>query len=244
MLDQCRVQAERALLGAVLLDPAGQHRVLDLVQPDDMRRPWHAQVLEAMQRVRARGAFPDPMAVYAELQNDPDLPTAVSRDGVLMAGLMEAAPTARHARAYAVLVIEGVFGSGFMWLERAWCRPPERGSPSLCCAGRPTGPASSASARLAGGHFRSLFAGSCPPDRTSGARCVGCSASGCWRGGPGPPGRPGSAGSRTSGTTGSGRGAVLPAPSSAVAAARTFRPRRTRPAVCGYAGHGRRGQGR
>lgn len=107
MLDRCRVQAERALLGTVLLDPAGQQRVLDLVRPDDMRRPWHAQVLEAIQRVRARGAFPDPMAVYAELQNDPDLPAAVSRDGVLVAGLMEAAPTARHARAYAVLVIEG-----------------------------------------------------------------------------------------------------------------------------------------
>ena len=130
VLDRCRVQAERALLGAVLLDPAAQQRVLDLVQPDDMRLPWHAQVLEAMQRVRAREAFPDPMAVYAELQNDPDLPATVSQDGVLVADLMEAAPTARHARAYAALVIEGslreqVHMAGTRVVQAAGTRQPE-----------------------------------------------------------------------------------------------------------------------
>jgi replicative DNA helicase len=101
------ISAEQALLGAVLLDPAGQHQVLNLVQPGDMVRPWHAQVLAAMQRVRGRGALPSPAEVYAELQNDPDLPSSVSRDAVRVAGLMEAAPRARHAPAYAVMVIEG-----------------------------------------------------------------------------------------------------------------------------------------
>jgi len=101
------IPAEQALLGAVLLDPAGQHRALDLVQPDDMCRPWHAQVLAAMQRVRDREVPPGPIEVYRELQNDPDLPPSVSRDAVPLAGLMEAAPRARHAPAYAVMVIEG-----------------------------------------------------------------------------------------------------------------------------------------
>src|ERR1035438_3539015 len=101
------VRAEQALLGAVLLDPAGQHRVLDLVEPDDMFRPWHAQVLTAMQRARTRGVLPGPAQVYQELQDDPDLPASVSGDAVPLANLMEAAPRAGHASAYAVMVVEG-----------------------------------------------------------------------------------------------------------------------------------------
>src|SRR6266568_3443977 len=42
------LQAERALLGARLMDPDGQQRVLGLVHPDDFYRPWHGQVLAAM----------------------------------------------------------------------------------------------------------------------------------------------------------------------------------------------------
>ncbi len=105
--ERYRVWTERALLGAVLLDPAGQQQALDLVRPDDMHLPWQAQVLEAMQRVRARGALPGPMEVYRELQHDPDLPPSVARDAVPVANLMEAAPQARHAPAYAVMVAEG-----------------------------------------------------------------------------------------------------------------------------------------
>lgn len=90
-----------------MLDPAGQESVLDLVRPGDMRRPWHGQVLEAMQRAQRRGALPSPAEVYAELRKDPDLPPGVSHDGVLVANLMEAAPRASHARTYAAMVIEG-----------------------------------------------------------------------------------------------------------------------------------------
>jgi replicative DNA helicase len=106
-LERYRGWAERALLGAILLDPAGQQPALDLVRPNDMRLPWRAQVLEAMQRVRARGALPGPVEVYQELQNDPDLPQSVSRDAVPVANLMEAAPRAGHAPAYAAMVAEG-----------------------------------------------------------------------------------------------------------------------------------------
>lgn len=101
------IRVEQALLGAVLLDPPGQHRVIDLVQPADMYRPWHAQVLTAMQRVRSRGALPESAEVYRELQNDPDLPPSVAQDAVPLTGLMEAAPQARHAPAYATIVVEG-----------------------------------------------------------------------------------------------------------------------------------------
>jgi len=82
---RAEIQAERALLGAVLTDPAGNDDVLRFVSPDDFLRPWHGQVLAAMRRLRARGVAPGPRAVYAELRNDPDLPQAAARDAVPLA---------------------------------------------------------------------------------------------------------------------------------------------------------------
>src|SRR5882724_4620294 len=100
------IEAERALLGAVLCDPAGQQEVLDLVRPGDMLRPWHGQVLAAMQRLRGRGVMPSAPDVYQEVQADPDLPQSVARNAVPLADLMEASPRPDHAGAYAAIVIE------------------------------------------------------------------------------------------------------------------------------------------
>jgi replicative DNA helicase len=100
-----RIQAEQALLGAILSDPAGQAHLLELVNPEDLVRPYHGQVLAAMQRLRGRGTTPGPLAVYEEIQKDPDLPRSLSHDGVLLASLMEAAPRADHAPAYAAIVV-------------------------------------------------------------------------------------------------------------------------------------------
>jgi hypothetical protein len=99
------IRAEQALLGSVLADPAGQAWLLELVDADDMTRPYHGQVLGAMNRVRGSGAEPGPVAVREELQKDPDLPRLVSHDGVLLADLMEAAPRSDHGAAYAAMVI-------------------------------------------------------------------------------------------------------------------------------------------
>jgi DnaB-like helicase N terminal domain len=100
------IRAEQALLGAVMSDPVRQAAVLDLVCPGDMARPYHGQVLAAMQRLRARGAVPAPEPVRAELAADPDLPPRVALDGALLAGLLEAAPRRGHAPAYAAMVID------------------------------------------------------------------------------------------------------------------------------------------
>jgi hypothetical protein len=99
-------EAEQALLGAVLCDPDRQQHALDHVEPGDMLRPWHGQVLAAMRRLRDRGQLPDAPAVYRELRADPDLPASVSRDAVPLASLMEAAPRPQHAGAYAAIVVE------------------------------------------------------------------------------------------------------------------------------------------
>jgi replicative DNA helicase len=101
------IRAEQALLGAVLSDPAGQQHVLGWVQPSDMRRPYHSQVLAAMQRLQARGVLPGPHEVRKELAKDPDLPTETSHRVVYLAELMERAPRDSHAPVYAALVIDG-----------------------------------------------------------------------------------------------------------------------------------------
>jgi replicative DNA helicase len=100
------IEAEQALLGAILCDPAGQRHVPDLVEPGDMLRPWHGQVLAAMRRLRGRGATLSAAEVYQELQADADLPRSVALDAVPLAALMEAAPRPEHAGAYAAIVVE------------------------------------------------------------------------------------------------------------------------------------------
>src|ERR1700728_499128 len=101
------VGAEQALLGAVLADPPGQEHVLGLVEPGDMFRPWHGQVLAAMQRLAARGQLPSPQNVYQEIQHDPDLPRSVALNAVPLADLLEKSPRAAHAGTYAAIVVEG-----------------------------------------------------------------------------------------------------------------------------------------
>jgi replicative DNA helicase len=106
-MDRLSVRVEQAMLGAVLSAPMGQPKVLDWLEPSDMCRPWHGQVLGAMQRLRGRGMLPGPLEVYAELQNDPDLSASVRQDAVLLADLMAAAPRTGHAQHYAAMVVEG-----------------------------------------------------------------------------------------------------------------------------------------
>src|SRR6266571_8129771 len=64
------IRAEQALLGAILSDPAGQAQLLDLVEPDDMSRPYHGQVLAAMQRLRGSGTAPGPVAASHRTDTD------------------------------------------------------------------------------------------------------------------------------------------------------------------------------
>ena len=100
------VDAEQALLGAVLADPPGQQHLLGLVEPGDMFRPWHGQVLAAMQRLRDRGQLPSPQNAYQEIRRDPDLPRSVALDAVPLADLLGKSPRPAHAGTYAAIVVE------------------------------------------------------------------------------------------------------------------------------------------
>ncbi len=106
MTENPRIAAERALLGAMLLDPGARGEVLGGVRAGDFLRPWHGQVLGAIGRARRAGRPADLTGVCAELRKDPDLPAEIARDGVLVADLIEAAPKAGHAPAYAGVVVE------------------------------------------------------------------------------------------------------------------------------------------
>jgi replicative DNA helicase len=111
---RAEIRAEQALLGAVLADPEGHDDVLRLVSPEDFLRPWHGQVLAAMRQVRARAVAPGPLAVYAELKKNPDLPQAVARDAVPLADLMHASPCSSHASTYAGMVIGAAVRRGLV----------------------------------------------------------------------------------------------------------------------------------
>jgi hypothetical protein len=100
------LRAERALLGAVLHDPAAHGHTLDQVTAADFQRPWHAQVHAAMQRIRARGELPGPHQVRAELRNDPDVPEHVHGQAWLITDLMHDCPRPAHAPSYAGMVAE------------------------------------------------------------------------------------------------------------------------------------------
>jgi hypothetical protein len=99
------LHAERAFLGAVLADPDGQQHVLGYVRPEDFYRPWHGQVLAAMQRLDARGVLARPADVYDELKDDADVPRVLARDAVPLADLLGAGARSSHAPAYAGIVI-------------------------------------------------------------------------------------------------------------------------------------------
>ena len=100
------VGAEQALLGAILADPPGQQYLLGLVEPGDMFRPWHGQVMAAMQRLRGCGQLPSPQNVYQEIQHDTDLPRNIALNAVPVADLLGMSPRPAHAGTYAAIVVE------------------------------------------------------------------------------------------------------------------------------------------
>lgn len=103
---EASVRAEQALLGAVLTDPAGTRHLLALFGPDDMFRPYHAQVAAAMRRLHERGEDPGPREVRTELARDPDIREQVALDGTLLHTLMAATPVPAHPERYAAIVVE------------------------------------------------------------------------------------------------------------------------------------------
>lgn len=98
------LDAERAVLGSVLIDPAAMVDALELVTPADFYRQAHALIFRAMTTLYGDGQAPDVVTVAAQLENAGDLEAAGGAAFVSMLSL--ATPTAVHVGQYARIVAD------------------------------------------------------------------------------------------------------------------------------------------
>jgi hypothetical protein len=97
-------QAEAALIGSLLIDPAALERVAAVVSAEDFTRPAGRLTYGAMLALRQRGIAVDFVTVCAELQRTGGL-AAIGGDGTLIY-CVNAAPTSLHALDYARIVAD------------------------------------------------------------------------------------------------------------------------------------------
>ncbi len=100
------LDAERAVLGAILLNPAVAAQLLPLLRPAHFYRPWHGQVLEAAQHLHTAGGPVDPIAVHAELRRRGLHGEPGRSSGVLLHDLLAAVPVTTSGGHYARIVLE------------------------------------------------------------------------------------------------------------------------------------------
>jgi replicative DNA helicase len=98
------LDAERTLLGALLLDSERMIDVAPLVTAADFYDPLHRAVFAAIERLHEARTVIDPITVADQLQNDSQIK---SRGGVTyLMTLPETVPTSSHATRYAEIVRE------------------------------------------------------------------------------------------------------------------------------------------
>jgi hypothetical protein len=98
------VEAEEAVLGAILAAGRLLAEVADLVEEADFYRPAHRAIWRAMLRLADRGEPTDPITVLGELDDAGEL--ADVGGGPFLHTLVEAVPTVANAGRYAQLVAE------------------------------------------------------------------------------------------------------------------------------------------
>lgn len=91
--------AEKAVLGAILVDNDAISEVADVVQPEDFEHPAHRMIYEAALDLWAQGEPIDVVSIKAELERRKQL----QRIGGLayLTALAESVPTTAHVRQYA-----------------------------------------------------------------------------------------------------------------------------------------------
>jgi replicative DNA helicase len=98
------VEAEQAVLGGLLLDPAAWDNVADVIIPEDFYRPDHKLIFEAIGALAGNGKPCDVVTVVGELERRSELEKA---GGLAYLGsLARDTPTAANVRAYADIVRE------------------------------------------------------------------------------------------------------------------------------------------
>ena len=98
------IDAERGLLGSLLIDPNAIERVIDEVQGADFYRLGHQRIFEACARIYLdRGAI-DYLTICSRLRDDGTMDDVGGEDRVIE--LSSAVPTPFHVEAYARLVAD------------------------------------------------------------------------------------------------------------------------------------------
>ena len=100
------IDAERAVLGAILLNPAVAAQLLPLLRPGHFYRPWHGQLLAAAQALHTAGHPVDPVTVHAELRRRGQRGETGRSSGVLIHHLLAAVPVTASGPHYARIVVE------------------------------------------------------------------------------------------------------------------------------------------
>lgn len=99
-----RFEAERTVLGALLLDPQAMPRVAAIIEAADFFDPVLRRIFAGCQAIYARGAAIDIITVSAELAADEFLERIGGE--AFLAALAEGVPTASHVEHYARIVRE------------------------------------------------------------------------------------------------------------------------------------------
>jgi replicative DNA helicase len=98
------LEAERAVLGAVLLEPALLPRAVELLAPDEFYKDAHRKIFTAMVHLFERGEAADVLMVTEELRRGGELEEAGGQ--AALAILMEEATVATQFTTYALMVRE------------------------------------------------------------------------------------------------------------------------------------------
>jgi replicative DNA helicase len=98
------VEAERSLLGGLMLDQRAWDQVADAVQVEDFYRADHRLIFAAIGTLVERGQPPDAVTVSEQLERLGELPAAGGLDYI--ARIVEETPSAANVRAYANIVRE------------------------------------------------------------------------------------------------------------------------------------------
>ena len=98
--------AERAVLGAILLNPSVADQVLPHLRPGHFYRPWHGQVLHSAQVLHNSRRPVDPVTVHAELARRGVRGEAGRNCGVLIHDLISSVPVTTSGPHYAQIVLE------------------------------------------------------------------------------------------------------------------------------------------
>jgi replicative DNA helicase len=98
------VEAERSLLGGLMLDQRAWDQVADAVRVEDFYRADHRLIFTAIGTLVERGQPPDAVTVSEHLERLGELPAAGGLDYI--ARIVEETPSAANVRAYANIVRE------------------------------------------------------------------------------------------------------------------------------------------